>query len=267
MKFEQIRNATIRLHYKEYTILVDPWLLPKGAMGCFRDFPMFKVTEASQLDIPMPMTALPMSEKDLLAGVDCIILTHIHPDHIDMAGDGTVGATIPKEIPIYAQSETDAAVLRKSGFTNVSLLTKEGQALTATLTVYKTPALHGTQVSCGDACGFVVKADGEPTVYVAGDTIWYEAVGITIKQYAPDVIVTNACAATLAEYGRLIMDTADVIQVVKAAPEAKVIASHMDAVAHAMLNRAALRKELAAAGMLDKVQIPADGEMYNFTKA
>lgn len=267
MKFEQIRNATIRLHYNQCTILVDPWLMPKGAMGCFRDYPMFKVTRDSQLDIPMPMTALPCSEDAVLDGVDCIILTHIHPDHIDMAGDGTVGATIPKEIPIYAQNEADATVLRQSGFTTVAVLDEAGQAFTDTLTVYKTPALHGTEVPCGDACGFVVKSEGEPTVYVAGDTIWCEAVAQTIKQYEPDVIVTNACAATLENHGRLIMDATDVIQVVKAAPQATVIASHMEAVAHAMVDRATLRKELAAADVLNRVQIPADGEMYNFAKA
>lgn len=227
---------------------------------------MFKVTVASQLDIPMPMTALPISEKAIVDGVDSIIFTHLHPDHVDMAGDGTVGAMIPKEIPVYAQNENDAAVLRKSGFTSVTVLTEAGLALTDSLTVYKTPALHGTEIPCGDACGFVVSAAGEPTVYVAGDTIWYDAVADTIKQYAPDVIVTNACAATLEEYGRLIMNTADVIQVVKAAPQAKVIASHMDTVAHAMLNRATLRKELTEAGMLDNVLIPADGEIYSFTK-
>lgn len=74
----------------------------------------------------------------------------------------------------------------------------------------------------------------------------------------------NACAATLLHFGRLIMDDKDVAEVVKAMPKAKVIASHMDTVSHAMLTRETLKEKLTEAGIADKVLIPEDGETLLF---
>ena len=49
----------------------------------------------------------------VLEGVDACIVTHVHPDHIDMAADGTVGAALPKNMPVFVQSDEDAAVCAK----------------------------------------------------------------------------------------------------------------------------------------------------------
>ena len=65
----------------------------------------------------------------------------------------------------------------------------------------------------------------------------------------PDVVVMNSCAAQLKTYGRLIMDDADVESVCRAAPNATVIASHMDTVAHASLTRKTPRVALERQGM------------------
>lgn len=90
MKIQQIRNATLRIEYAGKTFLTDPWLMDKGAMGTFRALGNVFRCEPDKLDIPMPMTALPMPAEDLLRGVDAYICTHVHPDHIDMSPDGTI---------------------------------------------------------------------------------------------------------------------------------------------------------------------------------
>ena len=122
MKFQQIRNATVKIEYAGSTFLVDPWLAPKSSMGTFRDFPMFVPTREEQLDLPMPMTELPSRIEDILSGVNAVILTHIHPDHVDMAPDGTIGAPLPKELPVFCQSGQDAQILAASGFAKVEVL-------------------------------------------------------------------------------------------------------------------------------------------------
>lgn len=104
MKFQQIRNATVKIEYAGSIFLVDPWLAPKGSMGTFRDFPMFVPNREEELDLPMPMTELPARIEDILSGLNAVILTHIHPDHVDMAPDGTIGALLPKELPVFCQS-------------------------------------------------------------------------------------------------------------------------------------------------------------------
>lgn len=76
--------------------------------------------------------------------------------------------------------------------------------------------------------------------------------------------VLNACAAQPKTYGRLIMDDADVASVCRAAPNATVIASHMDTVAHASLTRKTLRAALERRGLSGRALMPDDGEEYVF---
>ena len=121
MKIQQIRNAMVRIRYAGKTFLTDPWLAPRGSMGTFRDYPMFRC-RPERLDLPLPLCDLPMPVADILAGVDAYIVTHVHPDHIDMAADGSVGAPLDKAVPVFVQSEEDAAVLRRSGFAVVKMI-------------------------------------------------------------------------------------------------------------------------------------------------
>ena len=61
-------------------------------------------------------------------GVDAYVLTHIHPDHFDMAADGTVGAKLDKAVPLFVQNEDEVAVMKRSGFKDVQTFTDDGVA-------------------------------------------------------------------------------------------------------------------------------------------
>ena len=263
MIFEQIRNATIRLTYGGKTFLVDPWLAPKGALGSFDDLGEGAAVRPEQAALKMPLCDLPRPVSEILAGVDAYIITHIHVDHIDqnLAG-GTCGAPLDKTVLTFVQSDDDRAVLEKSGFQRVQVLSSHGSTC-GRVTLIKTPGRHGTEQPCGPASGVIFQATGERTVYVAGDTIFYEGVAKTLQQYEPDVIITNNCAAELGGFGRLIMDDGDMAEIGRLCPDATLIASHMDTVAHATLTRETLREKLAAGGMAGRVRIPADGEQYD----
>lgn len=263
MKITQIRNATIRVQYGGKTFLVDPWLADKGAMGTFQEVLPGAVTDPIKAATPMPMCSLPMSVDDILSGVDAYIITHIHPDHIDMdMASGMVGQGLDKGILTYVQNEDDAALLKKSGFQHIEILTVTG-CLLGDVRLIKTPACHGTIVPCGPACGILFQTSAEKTLYLAGDTIWYDEIHTILDTYEPAVIITNNCAAEFAGYGRLIMDADDLYQVHQARPKAVIIASHMDTVAHAALTRDTLRQKLAEKGIADAVFIPADGELLS----
>ena len=86
--------------------------------------------------------------------------------------------------------------------------------------------------------------------YVAGN----------LRTFAPDVIVLNCCDAQVTGLGSIIMGAADVHEVYRHAPRARIVASHMEAVNHATLTRAELRSYLADHGMTDRVLVPEDGE-------
>ena len=261
MHIRQIRNATVRITYGGKTFLTDPWLMPKGAMGCFADTP-FRPCRPEQESIPMPMCALPIPVEDVLRDVDAYVITHIHPDHVDMEPDGTLGRALDKHLPVFAQSPEDAYALVRSGFTDVTVLYEN--SMLGDIRLIKTPGRHGTRIPCGPSCGVIFQAAGEKTLYAAGDTIWYDGVKATLEHYSPDVIIVNACAAALAVEGRLIMDDADVAAVHKACPAAKIVVSHMDSVAHAAITRADMRLLLKKQGLETVAVMPDDGETLAF---
>ena len=60
------------------------------------------------------------------------------------------------------------------------------------------------------------------------------------------------------------MDDAGVQAVYEACPEAKIVISHMDNIAHAYLTRTTMHQKLAKRGIDDKVLIPDDGQVYDF---
>src|SRR3546814_19000686 len=71
-----------------------------------------------------------MSINDILAGVDAVIVTHTHLDHWD---DGAKAA-LPKDIPLFAQNDADAMLIRSQGFTHVRNLTDQAKFGGVTLT-------------------------------------------------------------------------------------------------------------------------------------
>lgn len=260
MKITQIRSATNRLVYAGKTFLIDPWLALRHAFS-FVDIPgrPYHIPDPMKEHLPMPFYDLPISAEEVLQDVDYIIVTHLHPDHIDMSvTDGTVGAPLDKRVPIFCQNEEDAAVLKRSGFQDITILPKEGIQI-GDATIRQVPALHGTYIPCGNAMGVLFEAKEEKTFYLAGDTIWYEEVAATIKKYQPEVIALNACSAETLENGRLIMNDEDVWNVSLAAPHARLYITHMDNVAHAALTRYTMRGRLASRGIVN-YDMPADGE-------
>ena len=265
MQIRQIRNATIKIHYGGKIFLVDPWLAPKDGFGCFARLPEsipFKTPDSQKTFISMPICPLPTTVDEILADVDYYIVTHIHPDHIDMEMDGTVGNMLNKETPVLVQNDEDAQVFVRSGFKDVRILPQSGLSI-GEITVTNVPARHGVTIPCGSAMGFMMEGE-EKTLYLAGDTVWYEQVEENLRRFQPDVIILNACAAELVDFGRLIMDAEDVAQVITHAPEADIIISHMDNVAHASLSRTSLSEQLDLQNLLSRVKVPADGETLSF---
>ena len=256
MKFTQLRNATIIIGYAGKKFLVDPMLAEKGA------FPGFEGTINSHLANPLVDLPVPMDE---ILDVDAVIVTHIHPDHWDEAAINLV----PKDMLIFAQNEKDAAEIQAQGFRNVRALGES--TVFDDITFIKTPGRHGGEKTVeewadllGHVSGVVFEHPNEKTLYIAGDTVWYEGVEENLKKYEPDVVVLNSGDAQVLGYEPIIMDKKDVYEVCKAAPKATVIASHMEAVNHAMLSRKELREFLSEKNVAQRVLVPEDGESCIF---
>lgn len=265
MKIQQIRNAANKITYAGKTLLLDPWLAPQYSTGSLNSIPgrPFLTPDRMKMEIPMPICPLPMTREEILSGIDAIIITHIHPDHVDVdLKTGLVGRDLPKNLPLFLQNEKDKEIFEKSGFTDLRILSEKGTAF-GNMTLYKTPARHGTVIPCGDSMGVILQAQNEKTLYITGDTIWYPEVQKTIEKFHPEIITVNACAAELENFGRLIMNDEDVSSLSMSAPKSTIFITHMDNVAHASITRYTMKGRLAERNVTNYV-MPADGEIVEF---
>jgi L-ascorbate metabolism protein UlaG (beta-lactamase superfamily) len=129
--------------------------------------------------------------------------------------------------------------------------------------ITRTQGQHGTgdiAKMLAPVSGFVLRASAEPTLYIAGDTIWCAEVEEALERYTPDVIVLNAGGARFLEGDPITMIPEDVIEVCRSAPQAQVIAVHMEAINHCLVTRADLAFQLEAARVIDQAAIPQDGD-------
>ena len=273
MKIRQIRNACIIVEYAGVRFLVDPWLAPKDSM------PGFTGTANDHLRNPTAPLVVPMNE---IIDVDAVILTHVHPDHWDQVA----AENIPSDMPIFVQHFGDQALVSAAGsvvvdngikivnvagkkFTDVRVLT--GNPEFKGVKLKKVPGQHGSDVALQAAywllqevCGVVFSHPKEKTLYLAGDTVWNQYVTANIAEYKPGVIIVNAGDAQVPGLANIIMNKEEVAKVCKAAPKAKIMASHMESVNHAMTTRDQLRKYLSRRGLAKRVMVPEDGETCSF---
>lgn len=255
MLIHQIRNATIIVTYKGKKFLIDPWLMPKDYMPGFES--------AVNASVRQPRTELPLPIKDIV-NADAVILTHFHPDHWDMFA----AEALNKNIPFFVQNNDDAARIKALGFNNIRILYKEGCKF-AEISLYKTYGQHGkreiVKPLCErigldyDAMGVIFKSEAEKTLYIAGDTIWCEEVMEAIDKFSPEVVVANACGATLLNGEIIIMDNKDIRNLAAYAPSAAIIASHMDTVSHLTVTRNDIKKM-----KIKNIFVPEDGECLEF---
>lgn len=258
VSYQLIRNATIKVHYAGTTFLVDPMLAPKGA------WPGFPGTVNSHLRNPLVDLPIPLAE---VLEADAVIVTHTHLDHWDDAAK----AAVPKDMPIFAQDEADAASIRKDGFTDVRVLGEDTEFRGTSLS--KTGGQHGTDAMAaagiikrlGSVSGIVFRRTGFKTTYIAGDTTWTADVERAITTFQPDVIILNTGYARLAGVdGSIIMGKEDLYRAGQLAPHAQVVGIHMEAVNHASQTRQELREYAVGKGIAGRVLVPEDGAAFRF---
>ena len=254
MQIHFLRHATLILSLKGINLLVDPMLSHAEAMEPVQN-------AANQKRIPL--VELPLTGRELnslLLGITGVLVTHTHRDH----WDGRAVELLPKSIPIFCQPEDEAGI-RGAGFTMVTAIQRE--LFWEGFTIHRTGGRHGTGEigrKMGHVSGFVVRAENEPAVYIAGDTVWSPEVSDALKRFTPDVVIVNAGAASFLSGDPITMTAEDVTQVCRTCPSAHVVAVHMEAVNHCGLTREGLKKRLEQENLAQRVSIPSDGSVLTF---
>lgn len=100
MKLTYIKSACVIVECKGIKVMCDPWLLDGIYYGSWYHYPPIQWTPEE------------------LSGVDYVYITHIHPDHLDVA----TLKRMPKDIPILIHNFADKYVLnilQRTGMENI----------------------------------------------------------------------------------------------------------------------------------------------------
>ncbi|MBP2251200.1 L-ascorbate metabolism protein UlaG (beta-lactamase superfamily) [Halarchaeum solikamskense] len=227
------RHATLVVDLDGTRFLVDPMLSEAG------ENPPVENTPRQRRN---PLVDLP----DVDLGHDAVLVTHRHQDHWD-----AWTTAVDPDTPLFCNpAETEA--FRADGLTDVRPV-EDAQEF-AGVSIERTPARHGhgeVARAMAPVCGFVL--DGSESLYLTGDTVWYDPVAEVLEARDLDAVVVNAGAAQFVDSEPITMDAAGVRRVVERA-DCPVVAVHMGAINHCLLERDDLREAVPEA------VIPDDGE-------
>lgn len=229
-----VRNATLLATVDGTTFLVDPMFASPGDIPPIPDTP----NDRENPLVPMP---------DVDLSHDAVVVTHRHRDHFNEAAKAELDA----DVPLFCQPEESDAFVEEE-FTDVRPV--DDEVSFDGVTVHRTPGRHGhgqLAEEMGPVSGFVFEAD--ETLYVAGDTVWYDAVERTLDEFEPDLVVLNGGEAQFNHGDPITMGVSDV-DAVRDATDATVVVVHMEAINHCLLARDELRSET------EDVLVPEDGE-------
>lgn len=255
MNIQQLRNATIIVEFGQHRVLVDPMLARQGAL------PPLRLFGARQRN---PLVELPVGARAALESVTHCLITHCqkgHFDHLDRAGTQWLRE---RQIPVICAPH-DANHLRQRGLNVQPLLPEHnlpGPFLGGHIRTVR--CIHGRGVVgrlMEHGVGFLIEIPGEPSLYLAGDTLLTDEVRACVREHRPAVSVVPAGGARFDLGGDIIMGIDEVIEFTRLS-SAAVVANHLEAISHCPVSRMALAEAAASAQV--KLLIPEDGEVLAF---
>jgi L-ascorbate metabolism protein UlaG (beta-lactamase superfamily) len=253
-----VGGPTLVLDLAGLRLLVDPTFSPPG------DYESAPGRWLTKFTGP----AVPAAE---VGRVDAVLLSHDqHVDNLDPGGRAVVTAA-----PIVLT--TPGAAARLAGNTRGlepwerAPLPRAGRS---PVHVTAVPALHGpdgAEAITGPVTGFVLTADGEPTVYISGDNASLEHVEQIARRTRPiDVAVLFAGAARspkLLGEAFLTLDSAGAARAAEVLGAPIVVPVHYEGWGHFTEGADDLRAAFAEAGLSDRLHLLTPGRRTELAHA
>ncbi len=257
MKITQLRNATLIVKFGDVRLLVDPMLAAQGQIP-----PLKWLTGNRRRN---PLVELPDNASELLEQVTHCLITHCqkgHFDHLDRAG---VRWLRERKLPLICMAE-DADYLRKLRLNVHQELPGQPASPFFGGSIRPIPCLHGEGFIgrlMAHGHGYFIQIPGEPSLYIAGDTLLTDAVRHCLTVLAPEVSVLPAGGALFDIGSPIIMGTADVLTALELS-KGMIVANHLEALDHCPVTRRELLREAAQQQLGDRLRVPLDGETLIF---
>jgi L-ascorbate metabolism protein UlaG (beta-lactamase superfamily) len=160
-------QASVALRLGGMTALIDPFLSPHP-----------------ERLVPSPFAA------EEARGVDVVLITHDHLDHLDEPALPAVAAASPTAIVVVPEGVVERITELGIERARVRGLRADGRTEIGAVTVEAVPACHGEQAAdayrLGPFLGYVVSADGA-SVYHAGDTVPFDGLVERLQEIGVDL--------------------------------------------------------------------------------
>jgi L-ascorbate metabolism protein UlaG (beta-lactamase superfamily) len=238
LELTYVGGPTVLLELEGLRLLTDPTFDPVGSVFHAPTYELRKTQD-------------PALAAGTLGRIDAVLLSHDHHfDNLDAAG---------RELLSEAEQvlTTDAGAGRLGGnarglapWRTIELPAPNGRVLRVT----GTPARHGPpDGDRGPVTGFALAWADAPgrTIYLSGDTVWYEGVAAVSERFPVRIAVLFLGAARIAAVGpaHLTMTAGDALQAARAFPDATVVPVHFEGWTHFSESRADVTRAFAGAGL------------------
>lgn len=198
----------------------------------------------------------PALSAEQVGAVDAVLVSHDqHSDNFDHSGK-TFAQKAPRLIT------TRAGAKRLGGnaeglapFETAAIKKPDGNSVRITAT----PARHGPagiEPLSGDVIGFVLEySDGAPSIYVTGDTVWYDGVADVARHFPVELVLLFGGSARTRGPFNLTMNANDAIETAHAFPQATIVPVHAEGWAHFTQNADDLVKSFTALGIGSRLKV------------
>jgi len=255
MKITQLRNATLIVEFGEVRLLVDPMLAAKGKL------PTLKYLSRRQRN---PLVELPDNANEHLQRVTHCLITHCQKGHFDHLDRAAIHWLRAGNIPVLCM-EGDAGYLHKRGL-NVQVLPGHAGGTFFNGSIQAIPCLHGEGLIgrlMAHGYGYFIQIPGEPSLYIAGDTLLTPKVHQCLTEREPAISVLPAGGARFDVGGEIIMGQADILAALHLS-KGIIIANHLEALDHCPVTRAGLLQAAAQQNLGQRLRVPLDGQTLEF---
>ena len=238
-----VGGPTVLLEYAGLRLLTDPTFDPPGQVGA------------------LTKTQGPALSREQVGHVDVVLLSHDeHPDNLDVTGR----AMLDDVLHVLTTPTGGERLARAQGMRRWDHAIIPGGD--APITITAVPARHGPSVVkqfTGQVTGFVLEAEGWPTVYVSGDNSSVtKATRVAERFPHVDVAIVFAGAAKVeSKYGDMLL-TADAQRTSRIGalwPQAALVPVHIDGWAHFSQPRAELEAWFEREGTLSRLTMLEPG--------